>query len=130
MSKPTLSPHAYVLAVRDLQGSTAYFVEGLGFQKEWGDGQNWQGLIRDGVRVMLGRCSGALAPSELGDHSYFGFFATDDVDGLHREFDEQGALILSVPADKLWGWREMAVATPEGHRMMFAQWIGGLKSEQ
>jgi hypothetical protein len=33
------------------------------------------------------------------------------------------SLIVSAPADKPWGWREMAVATPEGHRMMFAQAI-------
>ncbi len=93
---------------------------------------NWQSLIRDGVRVMLGRCPDALAPAQLGDHSYFGFFATDDVDGLHREFDQQGALILFVPADKPWGkgarWRYRDALKDNG--MMLAQWIGGLKSEQ
>jgi len=94
--RPKLSPHAYVLAFRDLPGSAAYFVEVLGFQREWGDAQDWQGLMRDDVRVMLGRCPGALAPSELGDHSYFGFFATNDVDGLHREFGERGARILAA----------------------------------
>jgi hypothetical protein len=79
--EPKLSPPAYVLAVRDLQGSTAYFVKVRGFQREWGDAQNWQRLIRDGVRVILGYYPGALAPSELGDHSYFGIFSTNDVDG-------------------------------------------------
>jgi predicted enzyme related to lactoylglutathione lyase len=123
MSKPALHPHAYVLAVHDLAGSTDYFVEVLGFSKDWNDADNWQAVLRDGVRVMLGRCPDALAPAKLGDHNYFGFFATDDVDALHQEFTAKGALILSGPADKPWGWREMAVATPEGHRMMFAQAI-------
>jgi len=123
MSKPELNPHAYVLAVQDLAGSTAYFVKVLGFAKDWNDGDNWQALLRGNVRVMLGRCPDALAPSQLGDHSYFGFFSTDDIDALHVEFAAKGALILSGPADKPWGWREMAVATPEGHRMMFAQSI-------
>lgn len=123
MTKPTLSPHAFVLAVHDLNGSTTYFIDALGFEKDWNDGDNWQALVRGGVRVMLGRCPDALAPSELGDHSYFGFFATDDVDALHAEFKARGALVLSGPADKPWGWREMGVATPEGHRMMFAQAI-------
>jgi hypothetical protein len=36
---------------------------------------------------------------------------------------EKNAIILAAPKDKPWGWREMAVATPEGHRMMFAQRI-------
>ena len=121
MTKPSLRPHAYVLAVHDLAGSTAYFEDVLGFSKEWNDSDNWQCLVRDGVRLMLGRCPDALAPAATGDHSYFGFFTTEDVDRLHDEFAARGARILSAPADKPWGWREMAVATPEGHRMMFAQ---------
>jgi len=123
MNQPDLRPQAYVLAVQDLRGSAAYFVDVLGFTLEWQDGDNWHALIRGHVRVHLGRCPDALPVAELGDHNYFGFFATDDVDGLHAEFVARGAIILSGPADKPWGWREMAVATPEGHRMMFAQAI-------
>jgi catechol 2,3-dioxygenase-like lactoylglutathione lyase family enzyme len=121
MSEPDLRPHAFVLAVHDLAGSTAYFRDVLGFAPEWRDGDNWQALRRGQVRVHLGRCPDALPPAELGDHNYFGFFSTDDVDGLHAAFVAKGAIIRSGPADKPWGWREMAVATPEGHRMMFAQ---------
>jgi uncharacterized glyoxalase superfamily protein PhnB len=123
MSEPDLQPHAYVLAVHDLAGSAAYFVHVLGFSTEWADGDNWQALRRGDVRLMLGRCPDALAPAKLGDHSYFGFFVTGDVDALHAEFKARAAIILSAPADKPWGWREMAVATPEGHRMMFAHRI-------
>jgi hypothetical protein len=125
MPAPDLSPHAYVLAVHDLSGSAGYFIDVLGFAKEWSDDDNWRGVKRDGVRVMIGRCPDALAPAKLGDHGYFAFLATDDVDALHAEFAARSARILAPPADKSWGWREMAVATPEGHRMMFAQWIGG-----
>jgi catechol 2,3-dioxygenase-like lactoylglutathione lyase family enzyme len=120
----TLRPHAFVLAVHDLAATAAYFTDVLGFAREWEDPDSWQGLIRGEVRVMIGRCPDALAVRALGDHNYFGFLATDDVDALHAEFAAKGALIRSAPADKRWGWREMAVATPEGHRMMFAQWIG------
>jgi catechol 2,3-dioxygenase-like lactoylglutathione lyase family enzyme len=123
MTVSKLSPHAFVLAVHDIAASTAYFVEILGFSKEWNDGDNWQGVVRGTVRLMLGRCPDTMPASELGDHSYFGFFVSDDVDALHAEFETKGAIILSGPADKPWGWREMAVATPEGHRMMFAQSI-------
>jgi hypothetical protein len=124
MSEPSLRTHAHVLAVHDLFASARYFIEALGFQREWADGGNWEMLIRDGVRVMLGKCPGALAPAALGDHSYFGYFSTDGVDELHQRFELGKALIISPPSDKPWGWREMAVATPEGHRMMFAQRIG------
>jgi predicted enzyme related to lactoylglutathione lyase len=121
MSEAELRPHAYVLAVHDLAGSAAYFSDVLGFAVEWRDEDRWQGLRRGQVRVNLGRCPDALPPSELGDHNYFGFFATDDIDRLHAEFVAKGAIIVSGPGDKPWGWRELGVATPEGHRMMFAQ---------
>jgi predicted enzyme related to lactoylglutathione lyase len=123
MNPPELRPHAYVLAVHDLVGSAAYFRDVLGFTLEWQDEDRWRALSRGQVRVNLGRCPDALPPAGLGDHNYFGFFATDDLDLLHAEIAAKGAIILSPPADKPWGWREMAVATPEGHRMMFAQAI-------
>lgn len=123
MSQPELHPHAYVLAVHDLAGSSAYFRDVLGFELEWRDEDRWHGLRRGQVRVNLGRCLDALPPARLGDHNYFGFFATDDVERLHAEFAAMGAILISGPADKPWGWREMAIATPEGHRMMFAQAI-------
>jgi hypothetical protein len=124
MNSPAVRPHAYVLAVHDLVGTTAYFVDVLGFTKDWNDGDNWQAIIRDEVRIMLGRCPDAMAVAKLGDHNYFGFFSSDDVDGLHRDFVARSANILFEPIDRPWGWREMGVVTPEGHRMMFAQWIG------
>ena len=123
MSNTDLQPLAYVLAVHDLTGSTAYFRDVLGFTVDWHDEDRWQALRRGGVSVHLGRCPDALPPVDLGDHSYFGMFSTTDVDRLHSEIAARGAIILSPPTDRPWGLREMAVATPEGHRMMFAQVI-------
>jgi hypothetical protein len=130
MSGPTLRAHAYVLAVHDLAAEAAYFLEVLGFAREWAEPGNWEGLMRDGVRVHLGRCPEAIPAADLGDHSYFGFFDTDDVDGLAAEFAAAGARIRAQPADKPWGWREMPVATPEGHRMMFAQRLAAAPDDQ
>ena len=122
-SPSRLSPHGYVLAVHDLQREAAYYIDQLGFSLEWEDADNWRGLIRDDVRMMLGRCPGTIPAKDLGDHSYFAFIATPDVNALHREFVERGAEILAEPKDKPWGWREMPVRTPEGFRIMFAQYI-------
>ena len=124
MSNTKLWPQGYVLAIHDLTGEAAYFIERLGFALEWEDEDRWRGLVRDDVRLMLGRCPEALPASALGDHSYFAFISTPDVDALHREFVERGAEVLAAPADKPWGWREMPVRTPEGFRLMFAQAIG------
>ena len=118
-----LHPYAFVLAVPDLGRSVGYFRDILGFHLEWGDGIHWQAVARDGVCVMLGHCPDALAPSTLGDHNYFAYVHADDVDALHAEIAPRGAIIRQAPADKPWGMREMAVATPDGHRMMFGQKI-------
>ena len=118
-----LRAHAFVLAVPDLDSSVGYFVNALGFRSEWRDGDNWQALIRGDVRLMLGHCPDAIKPADLGDHSYFAYLTVDDVDALHAEFVGRGAIILHAPSDKPWGRREMAIATPDGHRMMIAQAI-------
>ena len=125
MTAPALRTQAHVLAVNDLAASAAYFTDALGFAEEWRDGENWRGLKRGEVRVMLGACPDALAPAATGDHSLFAFLATDDVDAFHTEIAGRGALIRTAPANKPWGWREMVVATPEGHRIIFAQMTGG-----
>lgn len=123
MSHIKLNPHAFVLAVNDLAGSADYFINVLGFELEWKDGTVWQGLVRDSVRLRIGNCPDAMFPSDLGDHSYFAYIETQNIDRLFDEFSERGAIIRSKPDNKEWGWREMAVGTPEGHRLMFAQKI-------
>lgn len=119
--KPNLQTYAFVLAVPDLPRSVAYFRDALGFGLDWVDGDNWATLSRGGARVMMGHCPDALPPGELGDHSYFAYLHVDDIDALHREWAARGALIGRAPHDTSWGMREMAVATPDGHRLMVGQ---------
>jgi uncharacterized glyoxalase superfamily protein PhnB len=123
MPAPQLSTYAFVLAVPDLPRAVAYFEDVLGFARDWNDGDNWQALTRGGVRLMMGHCPNALPPADLGDHSYFAYVEVDDVDALHAEIAPRGAILTSAPADKPWGRREMGVATPDGHRLMFGQTI-------
>jgi hypothetical protein len=95
-----LRPYAYVLAVPDLPRTVRYFETALGFSLDWADGTNWQALARDGVRVMIGHCPDALPPAETGDHSYFAYLHADDVDALHAEFLQRGAITRQLPTDR------------------------------
>jgi len=115
--------YAFVLTVPDLDKSVSYFVDVLGFHPEWGDGTNWQALSRDDVRLMISYSPDAPPPAETGDHCYFGYLEVDDIDALHEEITGRGAIIRRSPADQPWGMREMAVATPDGHRIMIGQQI-------
>lgn len=116
-----LQPYAFVLAVNDLPASARYFIDVLGFELEWRDDDNWQALRCGGVRIMIGHCPDAPRPADLGDHSYFAYLLVDDVDDFHAELAKRRAIILHAPTNRTWGKREMAIATPEGHRMMIGQ---------
>jgi catechol 2,3-dioxygenase-like lactoylglutathione lyase family enzyme len=46
-----------VLAVRDLEASTRYYIDVLGFRKDPIDAEGSSFLARDSFRVMLGECA-------------------------------------------------------------------------
>jgi len=113
-----------VLAVRNLETSTAYFVNTLGFQKDPIDAAGWSFLARDTFRVMLGECPEVPPAGELGDHSYFAYWHVDAVDEFYQELVSRGAIVSSAPTDKPWGLREFGLRTPDGHRIACGQVIG------
>jgi uncharacterized glyoxalase superfamily protein PhnB len=113
--------YAFVLAVRDLAGSAAYFQDVLGFKLDWKEADDWRLMSRGGVRMMLGHCPNERPAAEIGAHSYIAYLESDDVDALHAEIAARGAIVRQVPADKPYGMREMLIATPDGHRIMVGQ---------
>src|SRR4051812_12441404 len=74
-----------VLAVRDLQAATRYYVDVLGFTREPIDAAGWSFLTRDSVRVMLGECATERPATDIGDHSYVAYWNVDDVDQFYTE---------------------------------------------
>lgn len=106
-----------VLAVRDLEISTRYYADVLGFTRDPIDAAGWSFLTRDAFGVMLGECRYERPASELGDHSYFAYWYVQGLDDLYRELSARGALLTSTPADKPWGLREFTLRTPDGHRL-------------
>jgi len=106
--------------VRDLSVSTRYWSERLGCSRDFGDGSDgWSFLSRDEFSVMLGECPNERPASELGNHSYVAYVTVDDVDRLHAELVESGAIVSTAPESKPWGMREFAAQTPDGHRLQF-----------
>ena len=111
-----------VLAVRDLRASTQFYIDVLGFRRDFGDETgSWSFLSRDAFKVMLGECPAEQPASELGDHSYVAYLLVEDVDRLYEELVGRGAQGISPPADEPWGLREFAIRTPDGHRMRFGE---------
>ena len=111
-----------VLAVRDLSESTRFYLEVLGFQRDFGDGSDgWSFLSRDNFRVMLGECPDEKPASELGNHSYVAYLIVEGVDQLHEEVAARGAEVTSKPTSRPWGLREFGIRTPDGHRIQFGE---------
>ena len=111
-----------VLAVRDLKESTRFYMDVLGFQRDFGDGSDgWSFLSRDSFKVMLGECPDEKPASELGNHSYFVYLIVEGVDRLHQELSARRVDVISTPETKPWGLREFGIRTPDGHRMSFGE---------
>lgn len=120
-----------VLAVRDLELSTRYYVDVLGFVRDPIDGPGWSFLSKDAFKVMLGECPDEKPAGELENHAWFAYLTVDGVDAYYREIVARGAMVSSAPADKPWGLREFGLSTPDGHRITCGEPVrsGGLPAD-
>lgn len=110
-----------VLAVRNLEASTRYYIDTLGFSLDPIRAPGWTFLTRDGIHLMLGECPDEVHASETGNHSWFLHVMVEGVDELHREVTERGAEIVVPLGDRSHGHREFVLMTPDGHRLLFGE---------
>jgi catechol 2,3-dioxygenase-like lactoylglutathione lyase family enzyme len=117
---PDFTKVRYTLAVLDLAKSTDYYTSVLGLSIDF-TAPGWTFLSRGSFRVMLGECTDAIPPAELGDHSWYGYVTVSDASDLFAEYQTAGAEFTQTLSDKPWGMREFGVRTVDGHRIMFGQ---------
>lgn len=110
----------FVLAVPDLKRSTNYYTSVLGLAVDF-EAPGWSFLSRGAFRLMLGECTDAIPPGDLGDHSWYGYVTVGDAAALFMEYQKSGAELTQHLSDKPWGMREFGVRTVDGHRLMFGQ---------
>ncbi|MDA0652200.1 MAG: VOC family protein [Proteobacteria bacterium] len=122
--KPSMVGSSFVLAVLDVARTAEWWINEMGFA-HWMEPEGWRFVHRDACHIMLGECPDAIAPADLGDHQYFAYIYLDDLDAYYREIKDRSVDIIAAPEDKPWGMREMAVRTPDGHRVMFGQDLDG-----
>jgi catechol 2,3-dioxygenase-like lactoylglutathione lyase family enzyme len=115
---------SFVLAVPQAGRAAAWWVEVMGFTKLL-EIKGWVFVRRGACTIRLGSCPDALPPRNLGDHAYFGYIEIDSIDAYHAAISASGAHVGHPPADRPWGMREMAVETPDGHPVMFAERLDG-----
>jgi uncharacterized glyoxalase superfamily protein PhnB len=101
-----------ILNVKNVTASIAYYVDKLGFEKEWayGDPPAFACVWRDRVRIFLCR------DAQGGPGTWISIFV-QDVDALYGDYRERGAIIRQEPTTFPWGVREMNVQDLDGHRL-------------
>lgn len=112
----------HVLAVKDLAVETDYYLNKLGFERDF-TAPGWEFLSFGEFKVMLGECSDEMTAEESGNHSWYAHVLVENVDDVNEELISRGASILSPMENKPWGIREFSVVTPDGHRIGFGQII-------
>jgi uncharacterized glyoxalase superfamily protein PhnB len=112
----------HVLAVKDLAVETEYYINKLGFDRDF-TVPGWEFLSFGAFKLMLGECTDAISAVETGDHSYFAHVLVENVDEIFLELMSNGAEFTQHVADKPWGLREFSVRTPGGHRITYGQEI-------
>jgi uncharacterized glyoxalase superfamily protein PhnB len=55
------------------------------------------------------------------DHSWFAYLHVQDANQLYNDFVKNGVEIWHKLADTPWGFREFAIVTPDGHRIVFGE---------
>src|SRR3989442_13093535 len=100
---PRIVDSRSVLAVRDLKESTRFYMDVLGFRRDFGDGSDgWSFLSRDNFKVRLGECPDEKPAGELGNPSYFVYLTVEGLHQLHQELSARGAPVTSEPEDNPW----------------------------
>ena len=118
----------FVLAVTDLDASRAFYCEKLGFAVDLCvDG--WSFLSRGACRLRLGHCPNAQPMLKCQDHSWFAYLHVTDISRLYEDVLAQGVEIWHTLQSKPWGMREFAIATPDGHRIVFGESISKSRAD-
>jgi uncharacterized glyoxalase superfamily protein PhnB len=112
----------HVLAVKDLAVEAGYYLEKLGFERDF-TAPGWEFLSFGTFKVMLGECADEMTAEATGNHSWYAHALIENVDDVYQEFIKRGAEILSPIANEPWGIRDFTVVTPDGHRIVFGQLI-------
>ena len=101
-----------ILNVKSFAASIDYYVNKLGFKKEW----DW-GNPADFGCVGRGEAQIFLCEGSQGHPGMWISIFLEDVDALHEEYKKSGAIILGPPRNYPWGSREMLIEDLDGHRL-------------
>lgn len=101
-----------IFNVKNLAASIDYYINKLGFEKnwDWGTPPTFASVQRGKVHIFL--CEGGQGQPGTWIEIFM-----DDVDSLYEEYKRRGAVIIQPPKNFPWETREMLVEDLDGHRI-------------
>lgn len=110
-----LDPACPIIAVADVPATITYYVERLGFQKnwDWGDPVTFGSVVREGVALFF-------SADGRGREGVRISIVVDDVDAVYSELQRRGTIIAQPPIQTPAGVREIYMEDPDGHRLCMA----------
>jgi catechol 2,3-dioxygenase-like lactoylglutathione lyase family enzyme len=107
----------FVIDVPDLQKSSAYYRDVLGFSvKDLGPG--WMLYTLESCFIMAGEWRGRTPDG------YFAYIEMDDIEAYYKRLISAKAEILKELVSEPWGMKECLIRTSDGHKIMFGQDLG------
>lgn len=103
-------PATPILRVESLAASVAYYVDVLGFAKDWGD--------RRFASVSRGPCTLFLAEGDQGHPGGWAWVGVGDAAALHEELLSKGAKVRQPPTNHPWAL-EIQVEDLDGNVLRF-----------
>jgi predicted enzyme related to lactoylglutathione lyase len=114
-----------VLLVADIERSTAYYRDQLGFTCEvHGDPPDFIVAKRDEAIILMALCEEPerIVPNwKIVDKVWNAFIRVDDVEAVYAEVKERGAEIDYSLYDAPSGFREFGVQDPDGYDIAIGQ---------
>lgn len=128
MSKPAARISFVVLYVKDLDMSTAFYRDILGFPVRQTD-EGYVEFATEGVPLALLSFSAAqgltgkdMKESDLPPHFSLSLGEVADVDNAYRDLSKAGVSFLKPPHTQPWGQRTAHLLDPDGNMLEIFTW--------
>jgi predicted lactoylglutathione lyase len=105
------------LPVRDVQAAGKSYALQMGFSVDWSYEDSLAGISRDDARVFLRRRTPEEAKQRYSVLIWLNMASSAEVDQLHAEWKERGALIVEDLRTAPHNLREFTAQDPDGNRI-------------
>jgi predicted lactoylglutathione lyase len=105
------------LPVNDVKAAGESYARQMGFSVDWSYEDSLAGISRDDARVFLRRRTHEEAKERYSVLIWLNMASSAEVDQLHAEWKERGALIVEDLRTAPYNLREFTAQDPDGNRI-------------